>query len=54
MNDPHDVGDGTLYQRLLFLYEREYYLAMYLSSLMQQSFENNDLVLFKVCESIHV
>ncbi len=54
MNDPHDAGEGTLYQRLSFLYMQEYYLAMYLGTLMQQSFENNNLLLFKLCESIHV
>lgn len=54
MNDPHDVGEGTLHQRLTFLYMREYYLAMYLGTLVQQSFENDDLLLFKLCESIHV
>lgn len=54
MNDPHEAGEGNLYQRLLLLYQREYYLAMYLGSLMQQSFENNNLILFKLCESIHV
>lgn len=54
MNDPHDDGEGTLLKRLLFLYEREYYLAMYLGSLMEQSLENDNLILFLLCESMHV
>lgn len=54
MDDPHDAGEDplSLYQRLLILYEKECFLALYLSSLLKQAIKSNDLIVFQVCESI--
>ncbi len=53
MDDPHDVGEGTLLERIHLLAGKEYFLALHIATILRIAFENNDLQIFQINDPMH-